>query len=103
MRMAGETHATAEHEGRGFKPSASSNPPLSHGAVGTRTWHQVWNLTDDLADLICHAGNNRSRGKRHKPGQKSRLDEILGLSVRPNPKLPYHIESVFQLAPWFSC
>jgi hypothetical protein len=83
--------------------SASSNPLLSHGAVGSRPWHQVRNLADDLADLICHAGDNRSRRKRHEPGQKSRLDEILTLSVLPNPQLPYDIESVLQLAPWFSC
>jgi len=76
---------------------------LSHGATATsRPWQHALNLTEDLPDVVCHARYNRSRRHRHKPGQKSILNEILALSVRPKPEIPYLIESVLQLAPRFS-
>jgi hypothetical protein len=69
--------------------------PLSHGATASRPWHHALNLTEDLAYVVCHARYKCSRRNRHKPGQKSILDEILALPVRPNPE-------ILQLVPRFS-
>lgn len=55
--------------------------------MARRPWHHARNLTQHLADIVCDTGYDRSGRNHHEPGQKSTLQEILPLSVRPNPEL----------------